>query len=81
MFVTVSPPRKRLLVENAAPFGWRRNSGFWALWLSSSVIRLSRFVLRRTVAAAEPGSSIAVGVNARVSAPIGFASTISPKRS
>ena len=81
MFVTVSPPRKRLLVENAAPFGWRRNSGFWALIAVVERDPAQQVRVCRAVYAAEPGSSIAVGVNGRDSAPIGFASTISPKRS
>ena len=75
---TVSPPRKRLVSENGWPFGWRSTGGFETPRPSSSVIRLRRFRSFRAVYAAEPGSSIEVGVNGRDSPAFGSASTISP---
>jgi hypothetical protein len=42
VFATSSPPRNEFESENAAPFGWRVNSGFPVLRPSSSVIRRTR---------------------------------------
>jgi hypothetical protein len=80
VFWTVSPPRNRFDKENGAPFGCRTASGFWIPRPSSSVIRLRAFWAALACAGA-PGSTIDVGVNARVSPVSGLARTSSPKRS